>query len=151
MQNTAFFYVTCTDCNGLHELLSPGVCSHHQSQVGLLDQLVHRALRDTIPKKQTRKKSIIYTHRLKSASMVDASKKKDQVHELHHMMAVASSCRQQKHVMKTTQQKQTWWVYSWLRGLEDAYKPESAPEMQICVDWKPLKSNSPPSAIIRNV
>lgn len=36
--------ITCTDGNSLHELLSPGICSHHQSQVGLLDQLVHCAL-----------------------------------------------------------------------------------------------------------
>lgn len=41
-------YCTCTDCDGLHELVSPGVGSHHQRQVGLLDQLVHRALCDTM-------------------------------------------------------------------------------------------------------
>ena len=48
-------YSTCTDCNGLHELVSPRVCSHHQCQVGLFDQLVHCAL-------ETRMKSIHYLH-----------------------------------------------------------------------------------------
>lgn len=70
-----FCYCTCTDCNGLHELVSPGVRSHNQCQVGLLDQLVHCALCDTIPKKQKQEwnPSIIYIHRLQAAS-VEAKK-----------------------------------------------------------------------------
>ena len=36
--------LTCAHGDGADELLSPAAAAHHQRQVGLLDQLVHRAL-----------------------------------------------------------------------------------------------------------
>lgn len=36
--------LTCADCDSANKLLSPAAAPHHQSQVGLLDQLVHCAL-----------------------------------------------------------------------------------------------------------
>lgn len=37
--------LTCADRDGAHKLLPPAAAPHHQGQVCLLDQLVHRALR----------------------------------------------------------------------------------------------------------
>ena len=36
--------LTCTDSDSTNKLLSPAAAPHHQRQVRLLDQLVHRAL-----------------------------------------------------------------------------------------------------------
>lgn len=36
--------LTCADGDGADELLPPAAAAHHQSQVGLLDQLVYGAL-----------------------------------------------------------------------------------------------------------
>lgn len=37
---------TCAHSDGFDELISPAVGSHQQSQVGFLDQFVHRVLPD---------------------------------------------------------------------------------------------------------
>lgn len=84
--------LTCADCNGLHELVSPGVGSHHQSQVGLLDQLVHGALQDTTSEQES------------DPSSESTGGSTRDMHELHHMMAVPSRSRLQRarhHMVET--------------------------------------------------
>lgn len=45
--------LTCTDSDGANKLLPPAAAPHHQSQVRLLDQLVHRALQRHRRQKET--------------------------------------------------------------------------------------------------
>ena len=90
-----FFSSTCTDCDGLHELVPPGVSPHHQRQVGLLDQLVHGAL------------SVKSRNSVGAACVHSETPRGEIIHALHHMMAVATRSRMRTppHQMhdKTTQ------------------------------------------------
>lgn len=107
---------TCTDCDGLHELVSPGVRPHHQRQVGLLDQLIDGALCETTSKSRI----CIFGSASKLLQRVE-----EEIHVLDHMMALASSCRVHKARCdgSHTPDTQIWWLYFHLRRLEDAYEP----------------------------
>lgn len=63
--STESLQLTCTDSDSTNKLLSPAAAPHHQSQVRLLDQLVHCALQtDTKTKKAGGRHYSVYRYKI---------------------------------------------------------------------------------------